>query len=220
VDDCFPYLANDESWMFYTRMGQRRSVDENLLYSAATNGVWTKGQRLGEVINSKVNEGMGKATRDERLMYFPACNREDILGVCDIFMAGMEQGKVVDVESLIGGVNSDKWDSQPSINCDGQALYFVSDRPGGIGGTDIWRSFKLDDGTWGNAINLGPTINTPDDEESPFIADDGITLYFASNGHPGFGDQDIFFSRRRADGSWGKPQNLGQPINSSTREYR
>jgi len=218
VDDCFPYLANDESWMFYTRMGRRRSVDENLLYSAAINGTWTKGKRLGEVINSEVNEGMGKATRDERLMYFPACNRADILGVCDIFMAGMEQGKILDVQGLVGGVNSDKWDSQPSINCDGQALYFVSDRPGGIGGTDIWRSFKLDDGTWGNAINLGPTINTPDDEESPFIADDGVTLYFASNGHPGYGDQDIFFSRRRADGSWGKPQNLGQPINSPTRE--
>ena len=218
VDDCFPYLANDESWMFYTRMGRRRAVDENLLYSAATNGAWTKGKRLGDVINSKVNEGMGKATRDERLMYFPACNREDILGVCDIFMAAMEKGKILDVQSLVGGVNSDKWDSQPSINCDGQALYFVSDRPGGIGGTDIWRSFKLDDGTWGNAINLGPTINTPDDEEAPFIADDGVTLYFASNGHPGYGDQDIFFSRRRADGSWGKPQNLGQPINSPRRE--
>ena len=217
-DDCFPYLANDESWMFYTRMGRKRSIDENLMYSAVVGGTWSKGKTLGEVINSEVNEGMGKATRDERLMYFPACNREDILGVCDIFMAAMENGKILDVEQLKGLVNSENWDSQPSINCDGQALYFVSDRPGGLGGTDIWMSEKKEDGSWKAAFNLGPAINTPMDEEAPFIADDGVTLFFASNGHPGFGDQDIFLSRKDEKGGWGKPQNLGQPINSSMRE--
>ncbi len=218
VDDCFPYLSNDESWMFYTRMGQRKSIDENLLYSAKTKGIWSKGKPLGEVINSDVNEGMGKATRDERLMYFPACNREDVLGVCDIFMAGMDNGKILDIQQLKGQVNSERWDSQPSINCDGQALYFVSDREDGQGGTDIWVSYKMENGTWGKAHNLGETVNTPGDEEAPFIADDGVTLYFASNGHAGFGDQDIFFVKRKSDGNWGIPKNLGQPINSPFRE--
>lgn len=218
ADDCFPYLSNDESWMLYTRMGQRKSIDENLLYSSKDKGIWSKGKRLGEVINSKVNEGMGKATRDERLMYFPACNREDVLGVCDIFMAGMDNGKILDIQQLNGKVNSDRWDSQPSINCDGQALYFVSDREGGQGGTDIWVSYKMEDSSWGEAHNLGPTVNTSGDEEAPFIADDGVTLYFASNGHPGFGDQDIFFVKRKPDGNWGTPMNIGQPINSPFRE--
>lgn len=218
ADDCFPYLSNKEEWMLYTRMGQRRSVDENLLYSAKDKGNWTKGKPLGEVINSDVNEGMGKATRDEKMIYFPACNREDVLGVCDIFRAGMDNGKILDVQQLDGQVNSDRWDSQPSINCDGQALYFVSNREGGQGGTDIWVSYKREDGKWGEAYNLGPTVNTPEDEEAPFIADDGVTLYFASNGHPGFGDQDIFFVKRKSDGTWGTPQNLGQPINSPFRE--
>jgi len=218
ADDCFPYLSNDEGYMLYTRMGQRRSVDENLLYSANDKGNWTKGKTLGEVINSKVNEGMGKATRDERLIYFPACNREDVLGVCDIFKAEMNKGKILEVQQLDGQVNSDRWDSQPSINCDGQALYFVSDREGGQGGTDIWVSYKREDGNWGEAYNLGPTVNSPRDEEAPFIADDGITLYFASNGHAGFGDQDIFFVKRKSDGTWGTPKNIGQPINSPFRE--
>lgn len=218
ADDCFPYLSNDETWMLYTRMGARKKVDENLIYSYKKGDYWAKGKTLGEVINSEVNEGMGKATRDERHIYFPACNREDVLGVCDIFTAGMENGKILEVNELVGQVNSDKWDSQPSINCDGQALYFVSDRPGGLGGTDIWVSWKKDDGTWGSATNLGASINTAGDEEAPFIADDGITLYFSSNGHPGLGDQDVFFSRKGATGEWGAPKNLGAPINSPMRE--
>jgi len=187
ADDCFPYLSNDESWMFYTRMGERRTVDENLLHSTYSNGKWANGKSLGEEINSEVNEGMGKATRD-------------------------------DIQQLEGLVNSDRWDSQPSINCDGRALYFVSDRPGGFGGTDIWVSYKEPDGTWGPAANLGRIVNSDQDEEAPFIADDGVTLYFASNGHPGLGDQDIFFSRKQEDDSWSTPQNLGAPINSPRRE--
>jgi outer membrane protein OmpA-like peptidoglycan-associated protein/tetratricopeptide (TPR) repeat protein len=218
ANDCFPYLANDESWMFYTRLTKGRSDEENLMYSSASRGAWTKGKPLGEVINSDVNEGMGKATRDEKKMYFPICNREDVLGVCDIFMADMEDGKILEVQSLNGYANSDRFDSQPSINCDGQALYFVSDREGGYGGTDIWVSYKEEDGRWSEAENLGATINTPDFEESPFIADDGVTLYFVSDGHKGYGDQDIYFSRKSQDGQWSKPKNLGQPINSPGRE--
>ncbi len=218
ADDCFPYLSNDESWMLYTRMGERRKVDENLLHSTYSNGGWAKGKSLGKEINSEVNEGMGKATRDERKMYFPACNREDVLGLCDIFQASVDNGKILDTKQLEGKVNSDRWDSQPSINCDGQALYFVSDRPGGFGGTDIWVSYKELDGTWGEATNLGRRVNTAKDEEAPFIADDGVTLYFASNGHPGLGDQDIFVTRKNEADRWGTPKNLGAPINSSRRE--
>ena len=218
ADDCFPYLSNDESWMFYTRMGERRKVDENLLHSTYSNGKWTVGKSLGEEINSEVNEGMGKATRDERQMYFPACNREDVLGVCDIFEAAIDNGRILDIQQLEGQVNSDRWESQPSVNCDGRALYFVSDRPGGVGGTDIWVSYKEPDGTWGPATNLGQGVNSDQDEEAPFIADDGVTLYFASNGHPGLGDQDIFFTRKQEDDSWSTPQNLGAPINSPRRE--
>ena len=219
MDDCFPYLSNDESWMFYTRFG-KLSGDEKLMHSTFSPKTgWAKGEPLlTKSINSDFNQGMGKATRDERKMYFPGCNRDDILGKCDIFMANMENGEIKDIFKLSGEANSDSWDSQPSINCEGKSLYFVSDRKGGYGGTDIWVSHQEADGAWGEAINLGPKINTEGDEESPFIADDNVTLYFASNGHPGYGDQDIFFTRKSSTGEWSQPLNLGRPVNSTMRE--
>ncbi len=219
ADDCFPYLSNDESWMFYTRFG-KTSGEEKLMHSTfSEKGSWAEGKPLlTKSVNADFNQGMGKATRDEQKMYFPGCNREDILGMCDIFMANMKNGVIQDIFKLSDEVNSDSWDSQPSINCEGKSLYFASDRKGGYGGTDIWVSHKAEDGSWSEAINLGPNINTEGDEESPFIADDNVTLYFASNGHPGFGDQDIFFTRKSSTGAWSQPLNLGRPINSKSRE--
>jgi len=106
------------------------------------------------------------------------------------------------------------WESQPSISADGKTLYFVSDRQGGYGGYDIYRSIKNDNGEWGTPINMGPAINSKGNEKSPFIHPDGKTLYFSSDGWIGLGGYDIFYSRMNYNGIWSKPTNLGYPINS------
>ena len=218
LDESFPYLANDESWMFYTRKIPNKD-DDRLMYVWAEKEDWSKGKPLlNKKVNKEFNQGMGKVSRDEKLMYFPGCSRNIPDGSCNILIAKMDRDQILDISKLSAKVNSDSWDSQPSINCEGKSLYFVSNRPGGFGGTDIWVSHLQEDGEWTEAINLGSKINTPMDEESPFIADDNVTLFFASNGHPGFGDSDIFYTRNSENGHWSDPENLGKPVNSPERE--
>ncbi len=111
-------------------------------------------------------------------------------------------------------VNTDFWESSPSISPDKRDLYFTSSQSGGYGGKDIWVSRRMLNGKYGRPVNLGPVINTAGDEASPFIHADNQTLYFNSNGHPGYGTSDLFVSRKNADSSWAVPENLGYPINT------
>jgi outer membrane protein OmpA-like peptidoglycan-associated protein len=147
-------------------------------------------------------------------MYFTACNRPDGLGRCDIYFS-MIDGKNWSLPKNIGApVNSEYWESQPSISADGKTLYFVSNRPGGIGGMDIWITEMDENGEWGEPYNAGDVINTPGDETTPFIHFDGKTLYFSSNGRPNLGGYDIYLTRIQDDESWSEPVNLGYPINT------
>ncbi|MFY0607901.1 MAG: PD40 domain-containing protein [Cyclobacteriaceae bacterium] len=110
----------------------------------------------------------------------------------------------------------DSWDSTPALTPDGTTLYFASTRPGGYGGMDLYSAQMNRRGRWVDVQNLGPSINTPGDEAFPFISEDG-RMYFASNGHPGFGNLDIFVATRRR----GKitVENLGEPMNSSSDDF-
>jgi tetratricopeptide (TPR) repeat protein len=111
-------------------------------------------------------------------------------------------------------INSEHWETHATLSEDGNTLYFVSDRPDGVGGRDIYRCKKLPTGDWSKPFNLGPPINTPYDEDAPFLHPDGKTMYFSSNGHLGMGGFDIFFSEMDEDGNWSVPENLGYPINT------
>ncbi len=218
-DDLFPYIANNESWMFYTRNVPLYGGEDQLMYSTAEGNGWSKSKALmDKKMRKEFNQGMGKISRDEKWMFFPGYDRDDTEGDCNILKANMHRDAILNINKLGPEVNSEHWESQPTINCEGKSLYFVSDRPGGFGGKDIWVSYLLESGKWTEAINLGPKINTPRDEESPFIADDNITLYFASNGHPGYGGMDIFYSRYSEEGEWSRPQNMGKPVNSPEQE--
>jgi len=115
-------------------------------------------------------------------------------------------------------VNGKDWDSQPSLSADGKSLFFVSKRTGTLGAVDIWLSTREVGGFWQEPINLGDSINTPFDDEAPFIHPDGKTLYFASKGHPGLGGFDLFVSKKHKNGQWSKPINLGFPINTNKDE--
>lgn len=219
LDDLFPYIANNESWMFYTRNVPIYGGEDQLMYSTAENGGWAKSKTLLEKkMREEFNQGMGKISRDEKVMFFPVYDRADEGNDCNIMKANMHRDAILDINKLGEEINSPYWESQPAVNCEGKSLYFVSDRPGGFGGRDIWVSHLQENGAWTNAINLGGKINTEMDEESPFIADDNTTLFFTSNGHPGYGETDIFYSKFSENSEWGTPQNMGKPINSSADE--
>jgi len=211
-DEYLPVATADESTLIFTREINR---NEDFYKSVKVDGKWQTATYLSDRINTpQYNEGAQSITLDGKYLFFTGCNRPDGLGRCDIYIAakkGDDWGKPVD---LSPPVNTTGWESQPSISSDGRTLYFVSNRKGGYGGYDIWKSNLTDKG-WGDPENLGPNINTTFDEQSPFIHADDSTLYFCSNGWPGLGGKDLFVSRMGKDGKWQKPQNLGYPINTS-----
>ncbi len=143
-------------------------------------------------------------------MYYTVCR-----GNCNIFFSQKEDGKWGRPQKLPAPLNLDQFsEKQPSISPDGKTLYFVSNRTKGKGGYDIWRSHKTDDYMWSEPENLGDSINTPYNEQSPFIHFDNQTLYFSSAGHAGMGGLDIYMSQMLNDSTWSTPVNLGYPINT------
>lgn len=166
-------------------------------------------------INTPSNEGALSFSADQSMIIYTACERPDGFGSCDLYLSSSSNwDSAINVGSQI---NSKYWDSQGCFSPDGRFLYFVSNRPGGFGGKDIWVSEISN--RFQRAYNLGPLINTEKDEMSPFLHADNLTLYFASNGHIGMGDYDIFISRREdIEQDWGEPRNLGFPINTHLKE--
>ncbi len=176
------------------------------------NGEFDKGTFMDDPFNKNANEGAATLTIDNKHLFYTITKEENT----DIYTADLNDGSWTPIRSLGEKVNDPVyWDSQPTISGDGTLLYFASNRPGGQGGIDIWMTKKGPDGEWGVPVNMGPAINTQYDEKSPFIHTDSQTLYFSSNGHPGVGGYDIFFSRADAAGKWKEPVNLGVPINTS-----
>ncbi len=118
------------------------------------------------------------------------------------------------MEKLGGPVSSSAFEQHASVTADGSALYFCSNRSGGEGGFDIYRSFLDENGEWGPAENLGYPVNTPYDDSFPNISPCGNILYFSSKGHTGMGGYDIFVSHKQDNGTWSAPRNLGHPVNT------
>jgi outer membrane protein OmpA-like peptidoglycan-associated protein len=183
---------------------------------------------LGDLgVNTSLNEGASSIAADRQSLYFTGCDRSDGLGSCDIYKTSIEGDKWGRPINLGRNVNSEYWDSQPSIAPDQSRIYFVSERPGPNSdgevsrkNHDIWYSdWDYDMEEWLPAKNL-EQINTPDQEGSPFIAADNSTLFFASMGHePNFGGLDFYVTRYDAGSkTWSKPENLGEPINTEGNE--
>lgn len=124
-------------------------------------------------------------------------------------------GETWTTPELMGSdINTEAWETHATVSADGNSLYFVSNRDGGYGGRDIYRCVKLPNGDWSKALSIGPVINTPFEEDSPFLSPDGATLYFASTGHNSMGGFDIFSTTLGEDGEWSEPKNLGYPLNT------
>ncbi len=217
-----PSLTADEQVLVITRLepsgpgacNTPNGKTEDFYFSIKTDSGWSKMQNMGSPLNTKCNEGAQCISPDGRYMFFTACNRPDGLGSCDLYWAENIGGHWTQPKNMGSPVNTSAWESQPSFSSDGKTLYFISNRKGGYGRSDIYKTVLQENGTWSNPINLGPEINTENDENSPFIHPDDQTLYFASNGHMGMGGYDIFFSRKDKKGKFGAPQNIGYPINT------
>jgi outer membrane protein OmpA-like peptidoglycan-associated protein len=208
----FPSLTIDGSKMIFTR---RVNNDEDFYESNRVNGAWSKALAVGGKINTNLNEGAQNISQDGEWLIFTGCNYPEGEGSCDLYIAyKTKTGEWTEPENIGRIVNTEFWESSPSLSSDKRSLYFASSRPGGYGGKDIWVSQRSAAGKWGHPVNLGPEVNTSSDEGCPFIHADNSTLYFNSNGHMGYGLTDLFLSKKQADDSWGVPVNLGYPINT------
>lgn len=217
-DEYLPTLTADEQLLVFTR---RMKGDFNInedFYSTARQGDTTWRQAIPlQTINTKGDEGAICISPDGNRLFFAARDRTDGLGNFDLYYC-LKAGENWDGPYNMGQpINSRGWESQPCISADGTELYFCSKRSDGNGGIDIWCS-RLMGNHWAAPFNLGSNINTNGNEQSPFIHPDGQTLYFSSNGHIGMGDADLYLSRRQNDGTWGKAENLGYPINTPDNE--
>jgi len=224
-DEYWPAITADDKMLLFTRQNVARNrgrmgqeYQEDFYYSYLVDGQWTEARNAGAPLNTSYNEGAQTLEAAGNYMYFTACNRSDGKGGCDIYYSARTGSGWKKGLNLGAPVNTKYWESQPSLSSDGSRLFFVSNRPGGNGGMDIWMSKLIKDGRWSEPVNLGDVINTQGDEMSPFIHFDGKTLYFSSNGRPCMGGFDIYMSRFQDDSTWSEPENLGYPINTQTDE--
>lgn len=238
-DEYLPSLSPDNDFFYFTRRYKEDATSRGGSYKKV-NGEekfcrakklsvnrYSIGEDMDLPFNEQPNEGGATLTINNKELFYTRCKlKKDRTLNCDIAYSRFEDGYWSDIESLSSNVNtSDYWESMPSISSDGKTIYFVSNRAGGFGGYDIYKSTRGKDGKWSKAINMGPSINTAGNEKSPFIHTDSKTLYFSSSdrqdkktgewfaGHIGLGGYDIFYTRLDSNG-WIEPKNIGYPINS------
>ncbi|WP_229238772.1 OmpA family protein [Dyadobacter sp. Leaf189] len=211
----FPVLTADNETLIFTGLTEER--DENIYVTNRKKGSdasgWDVPEDISPAINTINNEGTCSVSADGRTLVFTACNRPEGYGSCDLYISHKEGKDWTTPVNLGEQVNTRDWESQPSLSADGHTLYFASERKEGIGKRDIWVTTLNDKKQWSAPKNLGPAINTPDDENAPFIHANGRTLFFASDGLAGMGGFDIFISQK-TDTIWAAPNNLGYPINT------
>jgi outer membrane protein OmpA-like peptidoglycan-associated protein len=208
--------ADKKELIFTKRDGFTVQYDEDLYVSEWKNGSWQSPESISRNINSSYNEGTCTISADGRILIFTSCER-NTYGTCDLFISYKNGEDWTYPENMGPAINSTAWESQATLSADGRKLYFISTRRGGKGKRDIWYSTLDEYDEWTEARNLGSEINTPYDEVSPFIHVNGQTLFFASNGYPGFGGFDMYSSELE-DGKWSEPKNLGYPLNTHNDE--
>ena len=207
----FPSLTIDGSKMIFTR---RIASDEDFYESNFVNGKWSDAKPLSGKVNTNQNEGAQNISQDGQLLIFTGCNYPEGEGSCDLYFSIKTNNGWSEPQNLGPMINTDFWESSPSLSPDKRDLYFASSQPGGFGGRDIWVTHRLPTGKWSRPENLGEAVNTSGDESCPFMHADNETLYFNSNGHPGYGMTDLFLSKKVNDSSWTVAENLGYPVNT------
>ncbi len=212
----FPSLSVDGERMIFTRRVNGQEEDF-YVSQRQQDGSWSVARPL-DGVNTEFNEGAQTITADGKYLVFTACDRPDGLGSCDLYFAEKDAVGWTRAQNMGPAINTRDYEAQPSISADGALLFFSSRRPGGQGNTDLYVSGRLPDNRWSAPLNLGPVINTAGNDQYPFWAADGKTLFFTSDGHAGLGGDDLFRSELSPDNVWKAPANLGFPINTADNE--
>lgn len=216
ASEYFPTVSiQDSLFLFMRRLNLSR---EDFYTSTMGLDGFSAAIPLSDTLNFAAKKGSMSLSADLQTLYYAADYAEQGYGRYDIYKVQRSPWGWSKPKNLGQRINSDFWDSAPSIAPDGNTIYFASNRPEGYGGIDIYVAYKNEKGYWEEAINLGPSINTKGDDQTPFIHADNQSLYFSSNGRPGFGGSDIYVARKKIDGSWTTPINLGYPINTYDNE--
>ncbi|MFT4523952.1 MAG: tetratricopeptide (TPR) repeat protein [Bacteroidia bacterium] len=196
------YVAEDEKYF------------EDIYVSMKKDGEWQSPVSIGDNINTEGHEATISLSADgQRLFIY-----RDDFGDGNIYESRLDGGVWQEPVMLNDNINSTFRETHVSITANGQLLYFTSDRAGDSG-MDIYQAGLLPNGDWGKPVKLNDKINTPFDEEAPFIHPDGKTLFFSSKGHTSMGGYDIFFSVMDEKGNWSTPMNMGIPVNTADDEY-
>lgn len=226
-DEYSPVLTADEETVFFTYRGKlskgglRDIYDrpskygyyyEDVYMARRVDGIWQKPVALDN-INTESHEAVLAISNDgQQLFIFRATENDG----GDIYLSRFDGKEYGTPHRLMGEVNTENWEGSLSISGDQKKIIFSSDRPGGRGGKDLYEAVKTGENTWGRVKNLGSQINTPFDEDAPFIHPDGRSLVFSSQGHNSVGDYDIFVSELDThDSTWKEPVNAGYPINTT-----
>lgn len=222
LDEYRPKLNAEENLMFFT--SRRRGINdlkdhedkyyEDIYFSVKEKGSWTEPVRVSDSINQESHDACLYISPDAQLMYVYRFDEGSDAGG-SIYESRKKGSTWSEPVRLDANINSKYWETDASLNSFGNTIFFTSERPKGEGGRDIWMMKKLPNGKWADIQNLGPSINTEYDEESPYFHPDGKTLYFSSKGHNTMGGFDVFSSELLEDGTWTEPVNLGYPINTT-----
>ncbi len=181
-----------------------------VMLSRLVNNKWTTPVNITPELLSDGDFYISCLSRDGKILFL---SRDDNFN-SDIYTSTFDGTRWTKCVILNKNINTIYWESHGFITEDGNQLIFASDRPGGFGGLDLYISHK-ENGDWGEPVNLGPEINTPFNEERPFLINNGKTLFLSSQGHENVGGYDIFRSDLQSNGLWGKPLNIGYPLNNT-----
>ncbi|HTL83153.1 MAG TPA: hypothetical protein VL651_15675 [Bacteroidia bacterium] len=225
-----PVISIDESTLIYTYRGVRSTGGledpkfrpdttgdyyEDIMISYKLGDRWLDPEPISGNINTVGHDASIALSNDGQILFIFKSTTKD---GGDIYMSTLNGQEWSPPVKLGPNINTDKyWEGSCSLSSDGQILYFASDRPGGFGERDIYYSRKQSDGSWGPAVNLGPGINTPYNDDAPYIHPDGINLFFASEGHNSIGGYDLFYSTFK-NNQWGEPISFGFPVNTPANE--
>ena len=223
--DYGPTIGNVDHMLLFTSKRNRhadpmnKNYNEDLFFTVRTDSTWGFAEEFKN-INTPYNEGSACLSKDGKQLFFARCNSPNSMGNCDIYVSLLKSDGSWGVARNLGpAVNSNGWDSQPSLSHSGDTLFFASDRIGGFGYSDIYYSVRGSNGQWQQAQNVGPIVNTRGFEVSPFFHHKHNVLYFSSNGQPlTFGDFDIYKAHKHHY-SWEEPKNIGPLVNGPGSEY-